>query len=90
MASDHDTPALEQLIPTNLSWGGPGMLAVLIPDIYCTFLYIARYMHKGGIFDPPEQPLNVNGFHFFFGWGVFGTNGTIWQSKSLTFEKIYI
>ena len=22
---------------------------------------------KGGIFDPPEEPLNVNGFHLFFG-----------------------
>ena len=64
MASDHETPALEQLIPTNL-WGGPGMLAVVIPDIYCTFLYIARYMHKGGIFDPPGKPLNVNGFISF-------------------------
>ena len=21
----------------------------------------------GGIFDPPEEPLNVNGFHLFFG-----------------------
>ena len=86
MASDHETPALEQLIPTNL-WGGPGMLAVVVPDIYCTFPYIARYMYKRGIFDPPGKPLNVDGFNFFFGWGVFGTNGTLWQGETLTFKK---
>ena len=53
------------------------MLAVVIPDIYCTFLYIAQYMHKGGIFDPPGKPLNGNGVYFYFGWGVFRTNGTL-------------
>ena len=53
------------------------MLAVLIPNIYCTFPYIARYMHMRGIFDPPGKPLNVDGFYFFFGWAVFGTNETL-------------
>ena len=86
MVSDQDTPVLEQVITTNL-WGGPGKLAVELNQNLLRFMHIFLYIHNGGIFDPEGRPLNINGFHSFFFWGVFRTNGTLWQGESLTFQK---